>query len=114
MERYRLQEVLTFINSEIHKTFGALFNPKVTPEVREERLGTLRKRFGSLDNKLAGKEFLLGDKFTVADAYLFVMTSWASHVGLDLSGLANVSAFGKRVAARPAVQAALKAEGLLK
>jgi glutathione S-transferase len=114
LERYRLQEMLTFINSEIHKTFGALFNPKVQPEVREERLATLRKRFGSIDNKLAGRQFLLGDKFTVADAYLFVMTSWASHVGLDLSGLANVSAFSKRVGARPAVQAALKAEGLMK
>ncbi len=114
MERYRLQEILTFINSEIHKTYGALFSPNVTPEVREERLGTLRKRFGALDQKLAGKQFLLGDKFTVADAYLFVMTSWAGHVGLDLSALANVTAFHKRVGARPAVQAALKAEGLLK
>ena len=114
IERYRLQEVLTFINSEIHKTFGALFNPKVLPEVREERLGTLRKRFGSIDTKLAGKQFLLGDKFSVADAYLFVMVSWASHVGLDLSSFANVTAFGARVGARPAVQAALKAEGLMK
>jgi glutathione S-transferase len=114
IERYRLQEMLTFINGEIHKTYGALFNPKVSPEVREERLGTLRKRFGALDQKLAGKQFLLGDKFTVADAYLFVMTSWASHVGLDLSSLANVTAFSKRVGARPAVQAALKAEGLMK
>jgi glutathione S-transferase len=114
MERYRLQELLTFINSEIHKTYGALFSPNVTAEVREERLGTLRKRFGALDQKLAGKQFLLGEKFTVADAYLFVMTSWAGHVGLDLSSLANVTAFSKRVGARPAVQAALKAEGLLK
>jgi glutathione S-transferase len=114
MERYRLQETLTFINSEIHKTYGALFNPKVLPEVREERLATLRTRFGALDKKLAGKSYLLGDKFTVADAYLFVMTSWAGHVGLDLSGLANVTAFAKRVGARPAVQAALKAEGLMK
>jgi glutathione S-transferase len=114
MERYRLQEILTFINSEIHKTYGGLFNPKVLPEVRESILATLRKRFGAIDQKLAGKQFLLGDKFTVADAYLFVMTSWASHVGLDLSSLANVNAFYKRVAARPAVQAALKAEGLAK
>jgi len=72
------------------------------------------KRFGSIDTKLAGKQFLLGDKFSVADAYLFVMVSWASHVGLDLSALANLAAFQKRVAARPAVQAALKAEGLMK
>ena len=114
IERYRLQEVLTFINSEIHKTFGALFNPKVLPEVREEQLGTLRKRFGSIDTKLAGKQFLLGDKFSVADAYLFVMVSWAEPRGTRLSALANLAAFQKRVAARPAVQAALKAEGLMK
>ena len=114
MERSRVQEMLGYINSEIHKTYGALFNPKVLPEVREERLGTLRKRFGVLDKKLAGKSYLLGEKFTVADAYLFVMANWASHVGLDLSSLANVTAFQKRVGARPAVQAALKAEGLMK
>ncbi len=114
MERYRLQELLAFINGEIHKNFGPLFNPNVTPEVREQQLGYLRKRFEYLDKGLAGKQFLLGNSFTAADAYLFVMTSWASHVGLDLSSLANVGAFSQRVAARPAVQAALKAEGLMK
>jgi glutathione S-transferase len=114
LERYRLQEVLTFINSEIHKSYGPLFNPKITPEAREHQLATLRKRFGAIDKKLAGKQFLLGDRFTVADAYLFVMVSWAGHVGLDLSSYANVTAFGQRVGARPAVQAALKAEGLMK
>lgn len=112
MERYRLQELLTFINSEIHKTYAPLFNPNLPAETREYQLATLRKRFGVVDQKLAGKQFLLGDKFTVADAYLFVMTSWAGHVKLDLSPYANVAAFQKRVGARPAVQAALKAEGL--
>lgn len=114
LERYRLQELLTFINSEIHKAYGPLFTPGVTAEVREGQLATLRKRFGAIDKKLAGKSYLLGDQFTVADAYLFVMTSWAGHVGLDLSSLPNVTAFSQRVGARPAVQAALKAEGLTK
>jgi glutathione S-transferase len=114
IERYRLQELLTFINGEIHKTYGALFNPKITPEAREERVATLLKRFGALDKKLAGKQWLMGDKFTVADAYLFVMTSWAPHLKVDLSSLPNVTAFAQRAFARPAVQAAMKAEGLLK
>jgi glutathione S-transferase len=114
IERYRLQEMLAFISSEIHKTYGPLFNPRITPEAREEQLGTLRKRFEYIDKQLAGKSYLFGERFTVADAYLFVMGSWASHMGVDLSGLENVGAFQQRVAARPAVQAALKAEGLAK
>jgi glutathione S-transferase len=114
IERYRLQEMLAYINGEIHKTYGALFNPNITPEAREERHATLRKRFEYIDKQLAGKSFLFGDRFTIADAYLFVMGSWANHLGLDLSGLENVGAFQKRVGARPAVQAALKAEGLAK
>jgi glutathione S-transferase len=114
LERYRLQEALGFINSEIHKSYGPLFNPQLSAERREEQLGALRKRFGTIDKMLAGKSYLLGERFTAADAYLFVMASWADHVKLDLSGFANVKAFQQRVAARPAVQAALKAEGLLK
>jgi glutathione S-transferase len=113
-ERYRLQEMLGYINSEIHKTYAPLFNPKTSAEVREERFEYLRKRFGYIDKVLAGKSFLLGERFTVADAYLFVMVSWADYVKLDLSSLANVKAFQQRVAGRPAVQAALKAEGLMK
>lgn len=112
-ERYRLQEMLTYINSEIHKTFGALFGPKVTPEVREEVFTKLRTRFEYIDGALAGKSFLLGDRFTVADAYLFVMVSWADHVKLDLASFANIKAFQQRVGGRPAVLTALKAEGLL-
>jgi glutathione S-transferase len=113
-ERYRLQEMLGYINSEIHKTYAPLFNPKTSAEVREERFEYLRKRFGYIDKVLAGKSFLLGERFTVADAYLFVMVSWADYMKLDLSSLANVKAFQQRVAGRPAVQAALKAEGLMK
>lgn len=114
LERYRLQETLTYINSEIHKTYGPLFNPKVLPEVKTERLEYLRKRFAYLDQQLASKPYLLGNDFTVADAYLYVMVRWAGNMGVDLSGLANIAAFAQRVAGRPAVQAALKAEGLVK
>ena len=114
LERYRLQEMLAFISSEIHKTYGPLFNPQVSPEVREERLEYLRKRFGFIDKALAGKSFLLGERFSVADAYLFVMVSWADYMKLDLSSFGNIKAFQQRAAGRPAVQAALKAEGLLK
>jgi glutathione S-transferase len=114
LERYRLQELLGYINSEIHKSYGPLFNPNITPEAKEYQLATLRKRFDLVEKWLAGKQYLLGDKFTVADAYLFVMVGWASNVGLDLSALKNVGAFHQRVAARPAVQAAMKAEGLIK
>ena len=114
LERYRLQEMLAFISSEIHKTYGPLFNPQVSPEVREERLEYLRKRFGFIDKALAGKSFLLGERFSVADAYLFVMVSWADYMKLDLSSFGNIKAFQQRAAGRPAVQAALRAEGLLK
>jgi glutathione S-transferase len=114
IERYRLEEMLAYISSEIHKTYGALFNPNLAPEAREERLATLRKRFEYIDKQLERRSYLLGERFTVADAYLYVMGTWARHMGVDLSGLENVAAFQKRVAARPAVQAALKAEGLAK
>ncbi|HET8699151.1 MAG TPA: glutathione transferase GstA [Gammaproteobacteria bacterium] len=113
LERYRLQEVLTYINSEIHKQFGPLFNPNITPEAKEYQFSTLRRRFEFLDKGLAGKQFLLGDKFTVADAYLFVMLSWADHMKLDISALKNLAAYKQRVFGRPAVQAAMKAEGLI-
>jgi len=112
--RVRLQEVLNYITSEIHKSYSPLFNPKTPPEVREERLAYLRKRYGLLDKQLAGRQFLLGDQFTVADAYLFTVTRWAHAVKLDLSDYANLQAFQKAVAERPGVQVALRAEGLLK
>ena len=112
--RSRLQETLNYITSEIHKTYSPLFNPQVLPEVREERVAYLRKRYALLDKQLAGRKYLFGDQFTVADAYLFVVTRWAAALKLDLSDYANLAAFQKTVAARPAVQAAMKAEGLIK
>ena len=112
--RVRLQETLNYITSEIHKTYSPLFNPKVTSEVRQERIEYLRKRYALIDKQLADRQYLFGDQFTVADAYLFVVTNWAKGVSVDLSGFKNLLAFQKRVAARPAVQAAMAVEGLLK
>ncbi len=114
LARYRLQEWLTFIGTELHKGFGPLFTPG-TPEdykplVRERLLGRLQW----VDGELAHKPYLMGEQFTVADAYLFTVSNWCGHVGVDISGLTHLAAYRERVAARPAVQAAMKAEGLLK
>lgn len=112
LPRYQLQEMLGYINSEIHKNYSPLFNKKTLPEVRQEREEYLRKRYGLIESILGNGAFLFGDQFTVADAYLFTVTNWARMVKVDLAAFPNLLAFQKRVAARPAVQAALKAEGL--
>ena len=114
MARYRLQEWLTFIGTEIHKTFSPLFVPSTTEEARTAAKTRLLGRLSYVNEQLAGKQFLLGDTFSVADGYLFTVTNWARPTGLDISSLTNLGAFMARVAARPAVQEALKAEGLLK
>jgi glutathione S-transferase len=111
--RYRLQEALNYITSEIHKSYSPLFNPKVSTEVRTERVEYLRRRYALIDRQLAGRKYLFGDQFTVADAYLFVVTRWAGFTKVDLSDYVNLQAFQQRVAARPAVQAAMRAEGLI-
>lgn len=111
--RTRLQEVLGYINSEIHKSYSPLFNPKTSEEVRAERKEYLRRRYALLDKQLAGRKYLFGDQFTVADAYLFVVTNWAKSTKVDLSDFTNLQAFQQRVAARPAVRAAMQAEGLI-
>jgi len=113
-ERARLQQWLNFTTSEIHKTYSPLFNPAVPEEYKTMAKAKLADRYRWVDAQLEGKSFLLGDSFSVADAYLFAVTNWAKHVGIDLSGFKNLGAFMSRVAARPAVQEALKAEGLLK
>jgi glutathione S-transferase len=113
-ERARLQEWLNYITSEMHKGFSPLFNP-ATPDVYKPiAVANLHKKFAYVDGKLADKNYLTGDTFTVADGYLFTVTSWSKFVNLDLSAYKNLEAFTARVAARPKVQEALKAEGLLK
>jgi glutathione S-transferase len=113
MGRYRLQEMLTYVNSEIHKTFSALFNPAITPAERTAKIEYLNKRYALIEQQLGSHKFLLGDQFTVADAYLFTLTSWADYLKVDLSKFPKLQAFQKTVLARPAVQEALKAEGLI-
>jgi glutathione S-transferase len=109
-ERTRVQEMLGYINSELHKTYSPLFNPATPADVRAEREAYLRKRYGFIEHHLAGKQYLFGDHFGIADAYLFTVTNWAQHVKFDLSEFPNLVAFQARVAARPAVQEAIKAE----
>jgi glutathione S-transferase len=111
-ERYRVQEMLGYLNSEIHKTYSPLFRPTTPPELRKDREDYLRKRYQPIDQQLARGPYLFGEQFTVADAYLFTLTNWANFVKLDLSEFPNLLAFQARVAARPAVQAAMTAEGL--
>jgi len=113
-ERYRVQEWLNFITSELHKGYSPLFRPTTPEDFKPVLRELLLKKYEFVDSKLAGKQYLMGDSFTVPDAYLFTVTNWAKHVGLDLSKFANLQAFMARMSARPAVQAALEAEGLVK
>jgi len=114
MERYHLQEWLTFIGTEIHKSFSPMFNKAAPEEVKNYARNMLTKRLAYVEAQLASKPFLMGDHFTVADAYLFVVAGWSGHVGYDLSTFPNIKEYLARIAARPSVQAALKAEGLSK
>jgi glutathione S-transferase len=112
-ERYRLQEWLNFITSELHKSFGPLFSP-ATPEAWKETLKTrIGSRFDQLSKSLQGKDYLMGSTFTVADAYLFTILTWAPHVGIDLGKWPVLTAYAERVRTRPAVKAALDAEAKL-
>ena len=113
-ERYKLQEWLTFIGTEVHKSFSPLFTPGTPEETKAAAVAQITKRLAWVDGELAGKDYLMGSTFTVADGYLFTVTNWAAYVKLDISGFANLAAFRARVAARPAAQAAMKAEGLIK
>ena len=113
LERYRLMEILNYIASEIHKGYSPLWNPAITPDAKAAALAVLDKKFTFLTAQLGDKPYLLGDTFTVADAYLFTVLSWSSHVGVDLSKCHVLTAYLARVGHRPKVQEALKAEGLI-
>jgi glutathione S-transferase len=112
LERTRLQEWLNFISTELHKTFSPLFGADTPDAYKEIAKKRLSDRLALVDGHLAGNDYLMGKSFSVADAYLFTVASWSKYVGLDISGLKNLGAFLARIAARPGVQAALKAEGL--
>jgi glutathione S-transferase len=114
VERYRLQEWLNFISSEIHKPMGSMFNPAQTPDWKEAMRANLGKRLDWLEPQLAKRDHLMADGFTVADGYLFVVLGWAPHVGFELAPWTAVGRFIERVGKRPAVAEAMKAEGLVK
>jgi glutathione S-transferase len=114
LERYRLIEWLAFVNSEIHKNFGPLFSPAATEDTKQFMRNSLFTRLDWLNKALGSKQFLTGDTFTVADAYLFVVLGWSGHVGFDLEKWPNLKRFHHDLKKRPAVMSAFKAEGLAK
>jgi glutathione S-transferase len=114
IERYKLQEWLNFITSELHKPLGSMFNPAQTPEWKEHVKATLAKRLDWLAKEIAGRSYVLGNSFSVADGYLFTVLGWAAHVGFDLSRWPVIGEYLARIASRPKVVEALKAEGLVK
>lgn len=111
-ERYRLQEWLNFLTSELHKNFSPLFAPVLSDETKQFFRDRLMSKLKHIDDKLAGRDYLMGSQFTVADGYLYTMLRWADAHKFDLSAMKNLMAYKARVAARPQVQAALKSEGL--
>jgi glutathione S-transferase len=112
MERYRLQEWLSFINSELHKSFTPLFSSEATEDMKTYSRNYLAKRLSYLEGALGDKKYLMGDQFTVADAYLFTVLGWSSHVGVDIGS--KLKSYVDRVRARPHVIEAMTAEGLIK
>jgi glutathione S-transferase len=114
LERYRLQEWLNFITSELHKQFSPLFDPTTSEEVKQKLRERISGRLDWVNRQLEGRDFLMGSRFTVTDAYLFTVVNWCQWTGIDLARWPVLAGYMKRVAARPKVQEALKAEGLVK
>ncbi len=112
LARYRLQEWLNFISTEVHKSFSPLFNAAMPDEGKAIMSAKVKLRLAWVEEQLEGRQFLMGDTFTVADPYLFVVTNWSPRVGIDLSAWPRLTEYRARIAARPAVQAAMQAEGL--
>ena len=112
MERYRLQEWLSFINSEVHKSFSPLFNSEATEDTKTYARNQLAKRLAYLEDALGDKKYLMGDQFTVADAYLFTVLGWGVHVAVDIGP--KLKSYVDRIRARPHVIEAMTAEGLIK
>jgi len=112
MERYRAMETLNFVASELHKGIGGLFNPAMPEDGKKAIIARVNRHLAWLDKQLAQRPYLLGDSYSVADAYAFTVLGWTKHVNIDLSPYAHIVAYLDRVGQRPAVQAALKKEGL--
>ncbi len=114
LDRYRVQEWLNFIGTELHKNFSPLFNKASSDDTKKTARDNIAKRLGYLNERLANRQYLMGDHFTVADAYAFTIVNWTNFIGMDIKPYANLSAYMARVGSRPKVQEALKQEGLLK
>ncbi len=114
LERYQLQEWLNFITSELHKGFSPLFNPSTPDDYKKIVRENLANRFAYLDKHFAKSPFIAGDSFTVADAYAWTVVNWSNFVNIDLGQWPNLKAYHAKIAQRPAVQQALKEEGLIK
>jgi glutathione S-transferase len=113
-ERYKLQEWLNFITTEVHKNFGPMFSPVLADDAKAFFKDRVMGKFKYIDSQLPGRDYLMGKQFTVADGYLFTMLCWADRMKFDLSALPNLVAYKNRVGARPMVQQALTKEGLMK
>ena len=114
LERYRLLEWLNFISAEVHKNFSPLFDPSATDDLRAAARANLGRRLGYVAQQLEGRDYLLGSQFTVADTYLFTILGWAEYVKFSLADWPVFDAYRARIASRPAVQQALRNEGLIK
>lgn len=113
-ERYKLLEWLNFITAELHKNFGPMFSPVLADDAKAFFKDRVMGKFRYLESEMAGRDYLMGKQFTVADGYLFTMLSWAERMKFDMSAMPNLLAYKARVAARPKVQEALTREGLMK
>ncbi len=114
VERARMQEAMHFIGAELHKAYSPMFNPAITPEAKVAQLLIVDAKLGWLESRLAdGRAYLAGAGFTLADSYLFTISNWSAYFGHDLAPYPHIMALRARVAERPAVQAAIKAEAAL-
>jgi glutathione S-transferase len=112
LERYSLLSRLSFLGSEVHKSFVPLFSPGASDEAKASATAAVKTHLVALEKELSGREYYGGDKFSVADAYLFAILGWPGYVGIDLNAYPALSAYRAKIAQRPAVNAALRAEGL--
>ncbi|MEH2523693.1 MULTISPECIES: glutathione transferase GstA [unclassified Bradyrhizobium] len=113
-DRYKLLEWLNFITTELHKSFGPMFSPLLADDAKAFFKDRVMGKFKYVDSQLAGRDYLMGSQFTIADGYLFTMLTWADRMKFDLSEMPNLLAYKARIAARPKVQEALTKEGLMK